>query len=353
MGEHQLDKLGVTGSSPVPPTLMQILSHKIIIPMKKKASFFFLLLTVFSGSALAGDAPLSYVNQFPVTQWLNNPYYDTARVKDGVAVSVSHSSIYIKNSSVRYNLLLDFEITALNILGGKKIGENTEAGVFIPVAMYGSGFMDSFINGYHDTFGFPDYGRSKAPDNKFNYTFQKNGKAILNAENGRPFLGDASVYLKQSLYKSDKAATAVRVEAEFPTGDAKSGQGSGGYGFGLTVLNDFKAGDKFKLYIDAGIASPGNLRAETKIKTETFYHGAVAGEYALPFNGYSVIGQISGQTSPLKNTGIAEVDGPYAIFNIGLRKAVKDWSLELIFSEDLNTRGSPDFGITLTFRINK
>ena len=48
------------------------------------------------------------------------------------------------------------EITELNLRFRKSINNFIELGE-VPILSFNSGFMDSFLDSYHDTFGFPDY----------------------------------------------------------------------------------------------------------------------------------------------------------------------------------------------------
>ncbi len=74
-----------------------------------------------------------------------------------------------------------------------------------------------------------------------------------------------------------------------------------------------------------------------------------AAEWALSKN-FEVLGQFLVQTSPFPDTGIAEIDRTGVILTLGGRYAFGRNSLELSFTEDLNTTGAPDFTFQLGFK---
>ena len=107
------------------------------------------------------------------------------RIENSFSVSLSHSSVYLVRDSSEWFLGLDMEITELNLIFKRNIRDFIELGADLPLVSFSSGFMDSFINSYHEAFGFPDYGRSSRPDNKFLYEVTRKGGLIIKGENGR------------------------------------------------------------------------------------------------------------------------------------------------------------------------
>ena len=142
--------------------------------MKKSASLFslFLFITVFSNS-YAFDGPLQVKNKFPLFLNVNAPYLESASLQNSFTASLSHSSIYLVEHSSEWDMGLDMEITELNLRFRKSINNFIELGVDVPILSFNSGFMDGFLDSYHDTFGFPDYGRSDRPKNDFLYEVKK------------------------------------------------------------------------------------------------------------------------------------------------------------------------------------
>ena len=147
--------------------------HSYFIPGMKKYALTFLMalisLLLFSSSAFPFGGPLQVKNQFPLFLTLNPPYLETASYDNSLSISLSHSSIFMVKSSPSWSVSLDMELTELNLRYKKDIGNLFEIGFEIPLVSFNSGFMDNFLDSYHKTFGFPDYGRSNRPNDEFFY----------------------------------------------------------------------------------------------------------------------------------------------------------------------------------------
>ena len=79
---------------------------------------------------------------------------------------------------------LDMEVTELNLRLKKTVKDFLEIGIDIPFVSFNSGFMDGFLNRYHDVFGFPDYGRRNRPNNEFLYELRKDDVLIVDGNGG-------------------------------------------------------------------------------------------------------------------------------------------------------------------------
>ncbi len=112
--------------------------------------------------------------------------------------------------------------------------------------MYGGGFLDSFIIGWHDTFGLPQGGRDRAPKNRLAYSYRDSqGQKLLMNRSGEG-VGDIVLTGGLKLYE-DKSAVlhdtlALRATAKLPTGDSAQLRGSGAAGGSVSLcgaLNRF------------------------------------------------------------------------------------------------------------------
>src|SRR5574340_1438395 len=142
------------------------------------------------------EGPFQVKNQFPLFFYLDAPVFESAVNESSFSLSVSHSSVFMMKNSADWTVNLDMEVTELNLKYKRDIPDFFEIGIEVPVLNFSSGFMDGFLNSYHDTFGFPDYGRKTRPDNEFLYEVKKNGSVVAKAEDGRPGLGDIRLTIR-------------------------------------------------------------------------------------------------------------------------------------------------------------
>ncbi|HDY89533.1 MAG TPA: DUF3187 family protein, partial [bacterium] len=148
------------------------------------------------------EGPLQVKNQYPVFIHADQPYLEEAAMRNSMSYSLSHSSTYTVQESGEWIVHLDMEITELNFRYKRIIKDQFEFGLDIPVLILGGGFMDGFLENYHDAFGFPDYGRSNRPHNDFLYEVRKNGELIIQGRSGVG-IGDIRITAKKPLAASE------------------------------------------------------------------------------------------------------------------------------------------------------
>lgn len=296
----------------------------------------------------AFEGPLQVKNQFPLFLTVDSPRLESASTQTSFTAGFSYSSVYLVHSSASWMVNLDMEVADLDLRYKKNIPGLFELGIEVPFLSFSSGFMDDFLKGYHNAFGFSDYGRSSRPENDFLYEVRYNGNPVIRGRDGRIGLGDIRLSAKREIWSGDPVVS-LRAEIELPTGDASAGFGSGDFDTGLALLVNKRLGEKFMSYANIGVVFPGKLKAERDIDMKTFLYGGAAIE-AGPWRRFSFLGQILFQGSPLPRTSIPQVDRTAALLSFGARYSVRKNSLELSFTEDPNTAGAPDFTVNLTYK---
>ncbi len=314
----------------------------------KQLFFSFCLLFFLPGSVCAFDGPLQVRNQFPLFLPVNAPFLEKPAIETSFSAVLSHSSIYLVDNSAKWGMGLDMEITELNLRAKKNLHDFLEIGIELPILGFSSGFMDGFLNRYHDTFGFPDYGRSRRPENEFLYEVRREKALIIKGKNGRIQIGDIRLTVKKSILKSDPAVN-VQAFIEFPSGDAKAGFGNGSLDTGLSLMMKKNLGEKLSAYLNFGRVFPGDLRGYERVTLRDYLYGGAAVEASF-WKDISILGQIFIQGSPFPETDIPSVDRAAVLLSFGGRYSSGKNRVELSFTEDPNTSGAPDFTMNFSFR---
>ncbi len=317
--------------------------------MKKTILILSLFVVPFlSPIANAFDGPLQVKNQFPLFLHISAPYLEKAAIEDSLSASFSYSSVYLVKESSEWSVGLDMEIAELNFKFKKIIEDFIELGIEAPVLSFNSGFMDDFLNVYHSAFAFPDYGRHNRPGNKFLYEVRRNGTFVVKGEDGRIGIGDIKFTLKKPMLTDDPAMS-IKGDIELPTGDPKTGFGSGSTDIAISLLIDKKLNETFMSHLNLGIVFPGDLKGHEKINLKDFIYGGAAIEAAL-WKNISLLGQIFIQGAPFPKTDIGSVDRTAVLLTLGGRYYSGNSSFEISFMEDPNTAGAPDFALNLSFK---
>ena len=202
---------------------------------------------------LAADmeiTPFRTVNQSPVAQIYGLPAESSATVTPAgrltVVLSQDIASGYTVSSNAGEQITLDGESYRWTLAARYGINEQFEAGIDIPYILYGGGFLDGFVDGWHTTFGLPRGGRDTAPKNRLSYRYRKNGIERLTMDQAGSGIGDISVSLGMKLYDDRPTAAhdalALRFSVKLPSGDSSTLKGSGSTDFALSLcgsMNNF------------------------------------------------------------------------------------------------------------------
>jgi hypothetical protein len=309
----------------------------------------FVITALLLSPAAAFEGPLQVRNQFPLFMHIDAPYLESAYPEDSFSASLSHSSVFMLKQSARWAVELDLELTELNLRYKKPLPDFFEVGVDVPVMRLTAGFMDGGLDGYHSTFNFPDYGRSTRPKNEFLYEVRKDGVVVIQGAKDKTGIGDVRLSLKKIVLKNDPAVS-VMGTVELPTGDARTGYGSGSVDWGLAVLADKTFDERLRMYGNIGAVFPGAFKGYETIPLKNYYYGGVGAEAAL-WRHVSLLGQVFVQTSPFPAMNISVVDGAAVLLVLGGRHSSGNHHFELSLTEDLNTTGAPDFILNFTYKL--
>ncbi|GBC60607.1 hypothetical protein DENIS_1564 [Desulfonema ishimotonii] len=318
---------------------------------------FWLMLFIFLhrvplSQAGSSGGPLQVQNRYPPHLMFLTPLPDGPDLPGNnrfeTAFSVDYSSVNVNEKSAGWTALIDMEMTVLSFSLAYGLSDRLSVGLYLPLVSMSGGFMDNFLEDYHDTFGFPNYGREDRPKNSFAYSITKDGKDWFQARDNGLHLGESVVSAKYSLWderRGDRFSATLAYALKLPTGDADRGFGSGGYDHAVSLLSRarFKA---LAVYLNAGfsiLSDPDTLGAD--ISACNIFSMLLGGEYLLN-DKWSLLSQLNFYTSPLdEDTGISQLDNESLELSLGcLCRITPDVDFEFAFCEDL-TRAAPDFTI--------
>lgn len=191
-----------------------------------------LLISFFPFPSSADDfAPLAITNQSPLVQIYGLPALGGPRLlKDRqleICLSFETASNYFSDTRGSETLLLDGEThrTAVTVRYGTS---QAEWGIEVPYLTHSGGFMDSFIENWHDTFGMPNGGRDQAPRNRLAYIYQRNSSDLLRFTQATRGVGDVRLYGAWPSWVDRGAVDiALRSSLKLPTGKSSELLGSG------------------------------------------------------------------------------------------------------------------------------
>jgi hypothetical protein len=308
----------------------------------------FIIFSPFSTSH-SFEGPLQVKNQFPIFLHANQPYLEKAKVENSLSFSISHSSTYIVQRSEHWVINLDMEIIELAVRYKKTIKNLFEFDVDVPLLIFSGGFMDGFLNTYHRTFGFDDYGRPNRPLNSFLYEVRRNGTKVIKGEEGIG-LGDIRLGIKRFLLSSDGLNISIKGGLELPVGDADKGFGNGAMDGSFSFLFDKGISERIMTYWNIGAVFTGDLIASEEVSLKNFFYAGLAVEAVLRKD-LSFVIQFEGHPSVYPDTDLKAIDTCACIFAFGGRYYTARGDFEFSLTEDISNGAAPDFILNITYKM--
>ncbi len=148
------------------------------------------------------------------------------------------------------SLVFDYEWWRMLAQYEVGLGSGWEASVSLPLYYRSGGFLDPFISGFHEIFGFTNNIRSRTPDNLFRYELIINGTRVLGPLRRGMAAGDLVLSLKKS-WNLSGTEVGLRAAIKAPTGSWSEAAGSGAFDLGLGFLLS-GAGSRVGYTLNAG-----------------------------------------------------------------------------------------------------
>lgn len=325
----------------------------------KTAAFFWpLLIPALLQAADMESTPFRTTNQSPlvVIQPLPADSSSVITPKGRFASSFTFdlASNYSRASSANETVLLDGESYRWTLATRYGLTDKVEVGIELPWVMHGGGFLDSFIIGWHDTFGLPQGGRDSAPKNRLRYSYANSGGQRILVKSSGSGIGDIVLTGGIKLYEEKSPAlhdtVALRSTVKLPSGDSDNLRGSGAVGGTVSLcgaLNRFTEWGSVGIFGSAG----GMLSAKGKVLAEQQESSALFGTLGLGWGPASWISfklQLNANSRLYNSSSLAEIAKPaFMLVTGGALKFPGDYQLDIGVSEDVSVGTASDVALHL------
>jgi len=147
--------------------------------------------------------------------------------------------------STTEEVMLDGETYRFNLAVRYGIAPGFQIGIDIPYLANSGGFLDGFIEGFHDTFGLSQGMRKSYPRNRILYQYSQNGTTKVLADESSSGIGDIRLSGAWQLYQEgteEPRAVALHASIKLPTGNSNRlfGSGSTDFALWLTASHDYR-----------------------------------------------------------------------------------------------------------------
>jgi len=261
-------------------------------------------------------------------------------------VYLNDTNEYTARSNSHEAIIIDGEATQLSYDLRYGFAPRWEADLFVPVLSQGGGILDGLIEGWHKTWGLPNGGRDQAPKNRYLYQYTRDGKLLLNVNQGSINLGDVRIGAGYRLLDN----LAARVMLQLPTADASHLSGSGEVGGAAWLDGGLPLGgffDWLTLYGSLGYS----YTATGEILHDQQKNGLAFGAAGLGLRftpNWDAKLQVYFHAAPYKDSALAALDHVAAPLTVSTSyRITPKTAVSLGFQEKANIFASPDFGIFL------
>jgi hypothetical protein len=302
--------------------------------------------------------PFYSFNQNPLIQIYGLPAMGESRVlgpdESTMAVHLQIANHFTGASSSSEILSLDGETRRLTLHWRQGLPGNREWGFELPYVSHNGGFLDAFIEEFHDIFGMQQYGRIDLPRGRVDYRYTRDGVNLVNLTRAVSGVGDVRLFagMPVAMGTASRGYVAVwRVSLKLPTGDDTELLGSGSTDLaGWLSAATTRPPDKWNLYGGGGLL----LMNEGNVIPAQQRHVVAFGTFGISqkfFSQVTINAQLDTHSPFYSDSGLRQL-GRHAVQGLlGL-----DWEfaprkfLAFSISEDLVVGASPDvaFNLSLT-----
>ena len=317
-----------------------------------------LMLYAMPGLSETAKGPLQTRNQFPPFLMFLSPLpvspVTLSKNELKFSPAIDYSSVFIYEKSGEYSgnwdVLIDMELMVVDLLVEYGVTDKLTLSVQPLLVSMNKGFLDSFLENYHDAFNFPNYGRENRPKNEFGYSISYKNKKWFDGKAGGLHIADSLISAKYSVLERSKALpvnASMLYTLKIPLGDSDSGFGSGHFDHGLFLLTQTVVYPVI-IYFNAGyifLSDPDTKGANINVNNIPSLFGGL--EYSYSEN-LSLIAQINYFSSPFNDAIFSQFDNGSVELDLGfVYHFSQKTSIEFAFAEDLAQSSVPDFNVHL------
>ncbi|MFO7558382.1 MAG: DUF3187 family protein [Desulfobacterales bacterium] len=313
-----------------------------------------LTLYAIPGLSETVKGPLRTRNQFPPFLMFLSPLPESPATlsKNELKVSpaVDYSSVFINEYSENWDVLIDMELTVVDLLVEYGVTNKLTLSVQPLLVSMNKGFLDSSLETYHDAFNFPNYGRENRPKNEFGYAISYRNQKWFDGKPGGLHIADSLISAKYSMLEGSRSLpvnASMLYTLKIPVGDADSGFGSGHFDHGLFLLTQTVVHPVI-IYANAGyifLSDPDTKEADIDVNNIPSLFGGLEYSYSEKL---SLIAQINYFASPFNDSDFSQFDNGSVELDLGfVYHFSQKTRFEFAFAEDLAQSGVPDFNVHL------
>ncbi len=302
----------------------------------------------------AAPPPIPWQDQAPVARLFLQPPFEEPELlaprQASAEARIAYANTILFAANERVRIDLDGETLRSAIVLRYGLFDRLETTVELPIFLDQGGGLDGLIEAVEERFGAANPARRAVARNKVVYSISRaDGRALVRRGDDAG-IGDVVFGAKLRLLDQagGRPAVSLRGLVKAPTGGFTFGSGGTDLGAGLLAGWTWR---RTALRLALDVVRPGEALEEVGLDTRTY--GSVQVGLAFRANRRLTLDvQVSGHTSPIRGTGLSEIEGPtYYVVAGGSYAVSKLLSIDLGATENVLSPGrGADFTFLSTLR---
>jgi hypothetical protein len=317
---------------------------------------FYCLLFIAGGAhmAKAADSPTPFYSrdQNPLVIIYGLPTPTPARIlrpgQSRLVSSLNLSNTINGENDGSESLFVDVESYQLNLLYDHALNAQWMLRLQLPLIRHSSGFMDDWIDDYHDLLNLPENIRPDYPNDQIDIRYSDGGIQQLSLQQDTSGIGDVSLQTAYQARASDDGNLSYWISLKLPSGDSARLTGSGSTDLALWLAADQNLVDDLWVYGNLGIV----LMSDSEVLPQRHNSSALfasAGLQLHPWQPLLIKFQFDGHSAFYDSAN--EFLGPVIQLTFGGTLILSPVSeLDIAVAEDIQSGASPDVNFVFTWR---
>lgn len=308
----------------------------------------FLTSAAASGTETTLMEPFTVSNRNPLVQVFGLPPARGAQLRAADTWTVDGrleiANSFSRSTPGREKIVIDAETYRGELGLQYGFSENWELGLRVPWIHHDGGWMDGFIEDWHDFWGLPNSNRDKYPRDRLDIRYLDGDRTVLEFDDSDGGIGDVSLDLGYRLPAGAGGDWSLRGGIKLPTGDSDKLSGSGAADAYLGLYHSrpqLFGSQSLALHLAAGVLLLGDGDLIDSRQEDAAVYGNLGLAWRL-HEAFALKAQLDGHTAVYdSNTRELGKGSAQLVFGFSWQPATR-WQLDFSMAEDIYVDTAPD-----------
>lgn len=193
--------------------------------------------------------PIPHFNQFPLALPYSNKKQYPVRFRENKRIAFrfmqNYTAMHYHDVTDELLFFSDFEQLQYRLDLAYTFSKRLSIMTSQTISYKWDGFMDPFLNWYHDLLNLPNYGREFRPENEFKFRLEdpQTGKTLWQPKPGEWAISATVFGLFYSLVHEENQQMIISIHAQMPMGDVNSSPVTGSFDISPALMYARRFGD--------------------------------------------------------------------------------------------------------------